>query len=445
MSNKANIKLNKKHGGKEFSNKFQFVGKISPVQRKDDASDSWYDVEVYDDTVTRTGRDRKVIQFLLETAPFNRLKIELAGMEMERAYLYSMKERKSFPIDWENRFDKSLYPNDTYFLIDTDWDKTVKFGKFLKNEMWVDVKGHYEFDSFITDDGNEIKLVKRIIDNVTPLKNGAVEITGLKAEETVLVHDSQEEGNFLGQGKASAEGVASIRVGWLNPEGGELYVSKSEGEGKESSRTKVPYNENELKTGQFTVTNNLKVSPVRVNGQGRSYEYVDYVQDFRDENFKEINSFEMQLGIRSTYQDEETLDTTVNGVYLDYGRDKSTPKDVELTVFHKETEEGATSLATAFGRLNYLDFMVVEGIDNNRAETTLVEVEETEEDNPFEDVGEKTISYKEVSSGTKKGLEITSYVTGTYVKELLLEEEILEEVAENPFEKVEIEEDDLPF
>src|SRR5690606_13708486 len=117
------------------------------------------------------------------------------------------------------------------------------------------------------------------------------------------------------------------------------------------------------------------------------------------------------------------------GVYLDYGRDKSTPKDVELTVFHKETEEGATSLATAFGRLNYLDFMVVEGIDNNRAETTLVEVEETEEDNPFEDVGEKTISYKEVSSGTKKGLEITSYVTGTYVKELLLEEEILEEVA----------------
>lgn len=183
----TSIKLNKKHQGKEFSNKFQFVGKVSPTQKKNEATDSWEDVPLYEDTITKTNRNRKVIQFQLETAPFNRLKIELAGMEMDRAYLYSMQDKKSFPIEWENRYDKSKYPDESYFLIDTDWDKTVKFGEMLEDGMWVDVKGRYEFDSFTADDGKEIKLVKRIIEQLTPLKNGLLEATGLKPEETLRV------------------------------------------------------------------------------------------------------------------------------------------------------------------------------------------------------------------------------------------------------------------
>jgi hypothetical protein len=444
--NKATFKENKTHGGKEFSNKFHFVGQVFPVQKKDEGSESWYDVEIYDNTVTRTGRNRKVIQFLLETASFNRLKIELAGMEQDNAYLYSMTTKQSSRIDWANRHDKTKYPDETYFLIDTDWDKTEKFGNVVKEGIWVDVKGHYEFDTFTTDDNKEIKLVKRIIDNVAPLKNGEVVITEVKSGDVFRAYD--ENNSFLGQGKADASGAVSIRVGWLNPEGGKLYVCKLNADKSDGTLSEQAYNEDVVQNGKITITNNLTTSPVRVDKASGGYEYIDYTMDFRNADFKEVNSFEMQLGIRSTYQDETTLDTIVNGVYLDYGKARSTPKDVELIVYHKEADVGNTALATAFSRLNPLDYMVVEGVDNNRAETTMIEVEETEEDNPFEDVGEKTVSYEEVSAGTKKGLEIKSYVTGTYHKELLTEEEISHEVSmltEDPFANTVIEEDDLPF
>lgn len=446
---KGDFKVNKNHQGKEFVSNFHFVGKIEPVQRKDQSNDNWFDVEIYDTTETRTGRARKVTQFQLETAPYNKLKVEIAGMEMEYAYLYSMKARQSFRLEWADRFNKAKYPDDTYFLIDTDWDKTVKFGEMLSGGegMWVDVKGHYEFDTFTTDDGDEIKLVKRIMDRVSPLKNGTVEVKGLKNGEFVRVLDKEEGGNFLGQGKADADGTAAIRVGWLNPEGGKLYACKLDAKKEEGARTEVVYTDTVSEVGNFTVTNNETVSPVRIDKTG-GYEYIDYPLDFQDPDFKEINVFDMQVGIRSTYQDEESKDTIVNGVFLDYGKERSTPKEVELNVYYQEAEEGNTALATAFGRLNRLDYMVVEGIDNNRAEYTMIEVEEQEEDNPFENVGEQVKSYERASTGTKKGLEITGYVTGTYMKELLSEDEIAETVSmvtEDPFAKVEVKDEDLPF
>ncbi|MGG0667835.1 hypothetical protein ABE073_04815 [Lederbergia citrisecunda] len=447
MSKKAQIKLNKNHNGKEFFNKFHFVGQVSPVQKKDEGSDNWFDVELFDTTKTRTGKDRRVTQFNLETAPFNRLKVEVAGMEQDFAFLWSSTEKKSHRIAFADRHNKELYPNETYHLIDTDWDKAEKVGNVLQNGIWVDVKGHYEFDTFIAEDGKEIKLVKRIIDSAMPLRNGEVTIKGLKAGDTFRAYDAKEDGVFLGQGKANAEGVATIRVGWLNPEGGKLYICKVEEGNKEGQRSEQAYTEATVENDRITITNNLPTSSVRIDKPSGGYEYVEYVRDFKDDNFFEINSFEMQLGIKSTYQDDETKHTKVNGVFLDYGKDRSTPKDVDLMVYYKEAEEGKTAIATAFGRLNPLDFLVVEGVDNHRAETAKIEVEEKEEDNPFEDVGEKVVSYETVTTGTRKGLEILNYITGTYSKELLTEEEISPQsmVSEDPFASVEVSSDDLPF
>lgn len=128
----------------------------------------------------------------------------------------------------------------------------------------------------------------------------------------------------------------------------------------------------------------------------------------------------MQIGIKSVYQPEDSKDTKVNAAFLGYGKERSAVYDVELTVFHREPEEGKRSIAEAFANLNRLDFLVVHGIDNNRAEFATVEVEEPEEDNPFADVAEKVKSYEQVSSGTKKGLEIQNVFAGTYVKDCLL-------------------------
>lgn len=442
--NKGEIKINKKHEGKEFSNNFHFVGLVKPVRKKDTDSDNWYDVEIFDTNQTQTGKARRVLQFNIETAYKNELKVELAGMEMENAYAYSSTHKNTVKLNWTDRFDKSKYPDETYHLIDTDWDKTEKLAKVIKKDMWVEVKGKYEFNTFINDEGEEISTVKRIIEYVIPLKNGEVTITGLKENDVFKAYDAPEEGNYLGMGKANKEGVATLRVGWLNPEGGKLYICKVEND-VEGKRVEQEYNEEVLENDRFTIKNNVD-SQIRLpKTDGKGYEYVTYVRKFKDENFKEINSFEMQLGIKSTYQDEQTLDTKINGVYLDYGKDKSVPRDVELIVYYKEAEEGKTPFATAFARLNRLDFLVVEGVDNNRAEFALIEVAEKEEDNPFEDVEEKVSDYEQVSTGTKKGLEVLRYITGTFSRGLLTEEEIELNPTKSDDPFTEVNDDDLPF
>ena len=446
MAKKGEVKLNKLHNGKEFSNSFRFVGLVKPVRKKEEDSDNWYDVPIYQVTKTQTNKDRRVLQFIVETAERNELKVELAGMEMEKANVYSSTHKKNHKIDWADRFNKDKYPDDTYHLIETDWDKVERLGKQIKAGMWVDVRGSYEFDTFTSDNGQEIKTVKRIIQQVFPLKNGEVEIKGLKEGDEFRVYDSAEDGILLGYGKANKEGIAKIKVGWLNPNGGKLYICKVEN-GNEGKRVEQEYNNSVTENDRIIVRNNID-SEIRIpKADGKGYEFITYVRDFKSENFVEINTFEMQIGIKSTYQDEETKDTKVNAVYLTYGKERSIPKDVELTVYYKEKEDGTTPLADAFARLNRLDFLVVEGVDNNRAEFALVEVEEAEEDNPFDNVGDKVTSYERVTTGTKKGLEITKYVGGTYQKQFLTEEEI--ELQQNndddPFGNIEINDDDLPF
>lgn len=444
LKNRTTIKLNKKHEGKEFRNEFRFVGLVKPVRKKEQDGDNWFDVPFYQNTKTQTNKDRRVLQFNVETAYRNELKVELAGMEKDVAYIYSSKHKKSAAVDWDDRENKAVYPDESYHYIQQEWDKTESISKYLVEGMWADVRGHYEFDKFTNEEGQEFKSVKRIIDNVYPLKNGEVEIKGLKKDDAFRVYDAENEGNQLGFGKAGADGVVTIKVGWLNPEGGELFVCKVDGE-TEGKRTKVIYTEEGATTDRITVKNNVTndIQIIKLDGKK---EYVPYVRDFKSPEFFEINSFEMQIGIKSTYQDEQTKDTKVNAVYLAYGKEKSVPKDVEMTVYYKEAEEGKTPFADAFARLNRLDFLVVEGIDNNRAEFAMVEVEESEEDNPFEDVGEKVTSYEQVSTGTRKGLEILTYIGGTYKKELLTDEEIAEEQQnDDPFASVDISDDDLPF
>ena len=87
-------------------------------------------------------------------------------------------------------------------------------------------KGKYEFSSFTNDEGQVINNIKRTIEHVVPLKNGEVTIKGLTEGDTFRAYDSAEGGNYLGMGKANKEGIATVRVGWLNPEGGKLYLTK---------------------------------------------------------------------------------------------------------------------------------------------------------------------------------------------------------------------------
>ncbi|MGZ9868229.1 hypothetical protein ACU3L3_07380 [Priestia endophytica] len=452
--NKAEIKLNKKHQGKEFANEFRFVGKVAPVRKKDEVTDSWNDVPFYEEGETFTGNPKRTLQFNIETANRNELKVELRGFTKKEVWVYSSTHKKSSPVAWADRFDKSKYPDETYHLIQQEFDQAEEVGNWIEADMWVDVQGEYEFDEFTNDEGKTFKIVRRKINRIYPLKNGEVQLKGLTKDTQMRVYDSQTGGRLLGQAKAKEDGVAYVKVGWLNPEGGKLYICKVDGE-NEGQRIEQEYTSTTVETERMTVLNNID-SEIYVEDKASKTgkkKPITYVRNFRSEDFVEINEFTMQLGIKSTYQDEETKDTKVNGVYLSYGKERSMPMDVELITYYQEAEEGKTALADAFSRLNRLDFLVVEGIDNNRAEYTMVEVGEKEEDdNPFEDVGEKTANYEQVAAGTKKGLEILRYLSGTYVKELLSEDDIelpkVEESApqnDDPFENTSISDDDLPF
>lgn len=342
------IKVNKNHNGKEFKSSFRFIGKVSAVNKKDPVTDSWEKQPIYQETTTRTNKLRRVLQFEIETALSNRLRVELAGMEQQFAYPYSRTHNKAAKVAWADRNDKTKFPDDTYHAIEVDWDKAERLGQLVKEDEWYEIRGQYQFDTFTPDNTTEEKVfVKRVISSVRPIKDG------------VIVND---------------DGTTQT-----------------------------------------------------VKHAGQEF---DYVTDFNSEAFREVNYFSMQLGIRSVYQ-EDSGDTKVNAVFLDFGKERSEPKDVELMVYHKKVEKGIP-MADAFASLNTYDFIEVTGQDNNRATFAYVDiVEEIPSEDPFSQVdsSEKVTRQERVTNGDKKGLEIISYVEGSLMRELLTEEELRKSAA----------------
>ncbi|WP_079709780.1 hypothetical protein [Paraliobacillus ryukyuensis] len=335
------IKLNKKHNGKEFKSFFHFVGKIKPATRFE--NNIRVNQPYLEERETSNGNTMRKLLFVIETADHNDLEIQLIGFPQDKAYLYSQSEGKSYAIDWKDRTNKDKYPNDTYHLIETDWDKAERIGSILKDGKWMEVKGKYEFGSLIDSEKGKINFKRRIVNDAEPIENGQ-----------------------------------------------------------------------EIKAGKATIVDK-------------------YVTDFESEEFKEVNFVSMQIGINSTYQEEEGRETKINAYFLDYGKEKSTPYEVELDVPYVEPEGDNISLADAFTKLNKFDFVEVQGRDNNRAIFSEVEEETDVEDDPFASVGEEnTVSRtNRTITGTDKGVKVHSIVNGTYMKDLLTEEEVTEKPKNN--------------
>jgi hypothetical protein len=345
------LKLNKKTQCKEFKSFFKFVGQVK--QTITGTSDDFKVIPIYQTTTTKTDKPRRVLRFDVLTNKFNNIGLQKAGMEFEYAQLYSSTDNKSKSIKWADRFDKSKYPDKTYHLIETDWDGTQAIADVIKENDWVEVKGKYEFDKFVNEEGQEYPVIKRIINSV-----------------------------------------------------------------------KVIENEQEFKIGK---------------------NIVKYICDFDDPNFTEINYFNLEIGINSVYQDEETKDTTINGIFLDYGKEKSTPKEVKLICLYKEPENNKTALADAIAKMNKYDFIEFAGVDNNRPVFTEVEDEADSVDDLFSDVDETIAKTKRVISGNKKGLEVTAVVNKTYQKQMLTEEEVQLTVEQKFNGTVVDDDDDIPF
>jgi hypothetical protein len=351
------LKLNKKHQGKEFKSFFKFVGQVK--QTITGTSDDFKVIPIYQTTMTnpkdpdKKPKPRRVLRFDIFTNKFNNISIQRAGMEFPKAQLYSSTDKKSAAIDWKDRFDKEKYPAKHYHMIETDWDFCARVADEIKENDWVEVKGKYEFDKFVNEEGQEYPVIKRIISSVEVIEN-----------------------------------------------------------------------EQEFKIGKNTIK---------------------YICDFEDPDFTEINYFNLEIGINSVYQDEETKDTTINGIFLDYGKEKSTPKEVKLICLYKEPENNKTALADAIAQMNKYDFIEFVGVDNNRPVFAEVEDDTDSVDDLFSDVDEIVAKTRRVISGNKKGLEVTAVVNKTYQKQMLTEAEIGMTV-EQQFNGVVVDdEDDIPF
>lgn len=359
------IKVNKTHKGKEFKAPFRFIGKVSKFSKKDQETESWEELPYYEEKMTRSvnPKPRRVLQFNIETALSNKLKVEIAGMEQKFVYAYSRTNKNTAKIDWNVRFDKDKWVDlngkiqnidDTYHLIDSPWDKAESLSALIKDDVWVEVRGEYEFES-ISGDERDIEFRKRTISSVRPIVDGKF------------------------------------------------------------------------------IADDGKPLPIKVNNKE-----IEYVMDLKSPDFIEVNSFNMQIGIKSTYQDEATGDTKVNAVFLKNAKERSEPMDVELIVYQKEVEKGK-SMADAFASLNTYDFIEVTGQDNNRATFAYVDiVEDIPSDDPFADVDDtqKVTRQERVTNGDKKGLEVISYVQGSIMRELLTEEEFRKTAAltsDDPF------------
>lgn len=363
------IKINKKHGGKEFKTSFHFVGKVKPFRKFENGAPTPQPLFIEDET--RTGKPQRRIQFVLETAKDNELKLENRAYIMDRAYAYNREENSTVSVKWEDRFDKEKLPNESYHLIDTDWDKLEKMAEVLQEGAFVEVRGEYEFDIFTNREGQEIKLTKRMVNSVFPVEEGQE----IKHDRKVLVEN--------------------------------------------------------------------------------------YVTDFESEDFQEVNHNAIQLGINTVFQEEGEKDVKVNGYVLSYGKERSKPSYPELKVPYIAPPEGKVSLADAFLQLNKFDFVEAIGKDYNTVTYADVEVGDDEKNSfdPFAQVdeSEKLAETKRVVSGTRKGIEITSIVNGSYVAEMLTEEEVappkpftpsnndLQTDKENPFAKTDNNSDGDPF
>ena len=152
-----------------------------------------------------------------------------------------------------------------------------------------------------------------------------------------------------------------------------------------------------------------------------------YTTDFESDDFQEVNHNSIQIGINTVYQEEGQKDVKINGYYLSYGKERSVPSYPELLVPYVEPSPGKVALSDAFLSLNKFDFVEVVGKDFNTVTYADVEVDTKESAiDPFAQVSEedKIAETKRVISGTRRGIEVTSIVNGSYMAEMLTEEEV---------------------
>jgi hypothetical protein len=126
------------------------------------------------------GSEYKSIKFKVKTSNDNIIPVELFGMEMQNAYFYNKKEKKTAKVEWSKRFMK---PKDGYELILPQYDLVERINTDFKDGDVVRVIGEFQPQSYKDAKGVEKHNVKYII-KIINKSEGVLDFDSDKFEET---------------------------------------------------------------------------------------------------------------------------------------------------------------------------------------------------------------------------------------------------------------------
>lgn len=121
----------------------------------------------YKEGTGSNGKEWRRINFGIMTTPESRVFVELFGMEMDYAYAYSKKEKKTQKINWEDRNNKGKIMKG-YNLIEPDWDKIERIKEEFQDEDDVVVVGEIQYSEY-NDNLQQRFVVKNIYKTSEPI------------------------------------------------------------------------------------------------------------------------------------------------------------------------------------------------------------------------------------------------------------------------------------
>lgn len=170
-----------KHGLPETKGQFKLRGLVTGMLRDD----------TYSSKKTKTGNDRRVLKFGVQTAPESTVYVTVQGMEMDNVYFSKRSEVKNQPseikkVKWNDRFndqggefkligvgvglDKDENGKNIIYTM-TDYDAAKFIYEKLEDETPVFIRGQIEFSHYKNDNDEVIRSKKFVIKNIYNSKN----------------------------------------------------------------------------------------------------------------------------------------------------------------------------------------------------------------------------------------------------------------------------------
>lgn len=134
---------------------------------------------------TKSDKQYKALSFFVETSLINNVRLELFGMERDQVVAYSMKDKKSKRVNWDDRKkdfgDYKVLGTNCFLEVDPkdankklrkvlpEFDAVDYIKQNLKDGDFVRIVGQIEFSEYVNQEGNTVEQKRFVITSITKL------------------------------------------------------------------------------------------------------------------------------------------------------------------------------------------------------------------------------------------------------------------------------------